>query len=83
MGIPAKHPSKAQDGLRGFCDAVDDILMTGQGRFSELSAVMTLSLFDVYPEPNTSRVLKVFAASFGSFFLPEIRHAPPNQHHIL
>ncbi|MGS0545471.1 hypothetical protein ACU8WE_23140 [Pseudomonas parakoreensis] len=68
MGIPAKHPSKAQDGLRGFCGALDDILMTGQGRFSELLAVMTLSLSGVYPEPNTSRVLKVFAASLGSFF---------------
>jgi len=83
MGIPAKHPSKAQDGLRGFCDALDDILMTGQGRFSELLAVMTLSLSGVYPEPNTSRVLKVFAASFGSFFLPEIPHvSPKNQHKI-
>ncbi|KAA8740434.1 hypothetical protein FE275_10795 [Pseudomonas koreensis] len=68
MGIPAKHPSKAQDGLRGFCGALDDILMTGQGRFSEFAAVMTLSLSGDYPDPNTSRVLKVFAASLGSFF---------------
>ncbi|MCU7218365.1 hypothetical protein [Pseudomonas sp. VE 196-7] len=77
MGIPAKRSSKAQDGLRGFCGAVDDILMTGQGRFSEGLAVMTLSLSGVYPAPNTSRVLKVFAASLGSFFLPEIRHVSP------
>jgi hypothetical protein len=75
MGIPAKHPSKAQDGLRGFCGALDDILMTGQGRFSELLTVMTLSLSGVYPDPNTSRVLKVFAASLGSFFLPAIWQA--------
>ncbi|WP_146188757.1 hypothetical protein [Pseudomonas sp. HMWF021] len=68
MGIPAKHPSKAQDGLRGFCGALDDILMTGQGRFSELLAVMTLSLSGVYPEPNTSRVLKVFCCLFGQLF---------------
>ncbi|WP_131670249.1 hypothetical protein [Pseudomonas parakoreensis] len=72
MGIPAKHPSKAQDGLRGFCGVVDDILMTGQGRFNEFAAVMTLSLSGVYAGPNTSRVLKVFAASSGSFFLPAI-----------
>ncbi|PNG41212.1 hypothetical protein A1354_10890 [Pseudomonas asplenii] len=46
--------------------------MTGQGRFNEFAAVMTLSLFGVYAEANTSRVLKVFAAGFGSFFLPAI-----------
>jgi hypothetical protein len=33
---------------------------------------MTLSLSGVYAEANTSRVLKVFAAGFGSFFLPAI-----------
>jgi hypothetical protein len=33
---------------------------------------MTLSLSGVYAEANTSRVLKVFAAEFGSFFLPAI-----------
>jgi hypothetical protein len=63
---------KAQDGLRGFCRSVDDILMTGQGRFSEFVAVMTLSLFSVYAGVNTSRVLRVSAASFGSFFFPAI-----------
>ncbi|MGY1888406.1 hypothetical protein [Pseudomonas sp. SDT291_1_S447] len=63
---------EAQDGLRGFCRDLDDILMTGQGRFNEFAAVMTLSLFGVYAEANTSRVLKVFAAGFGSFFLPAI-----------
>jgi len=72
MGIPAKHPSKAQDGLRGFCRDLDDILMTGQGRLNEFAAVMTLSLSGDYPDANTSRVLKVFAAEFGSFFLPAI-----------
>jgi hypothetical protein len=59
---------EAQDGLRGFCRNLDDILMTGQGRFNEFAAVMTLSLSGVYAGANTSRVLKVFAASFGSFF---------------
>jgi hypothetical protein len=63
---------EAQDGLRGFCRNLDDSLMTGQGRFNECAAVMTLSLSGVYAEANTSRVLKVFAASFGSFFLPAI-----------
>jgi hypothetical protein len=63
---------EAQDGLRGFCRDLDDILMTGQGRLNEFSAVMTLSLSGVYAEANTSRVLKVFAAGFGSFFLPAI-----------
>ncbi|WP_166217500.1 hypothetical protein [Pseudomonas atagonensis] len=72
MGILANHPSKAQDGLRGFCRSVDDILMTGQGCFDEFLAVMTLSLSGVYIELNTSRVLKVSAAIFGSFFLPAI-----------
>jgi hypothetical protein len=46
--------------------------MTGQGRFNEFAAVMTLSLSGVYAEANTSRVLKVFAAIRGSFFLPKI-----------
>jgi hypothetical protein len=59
---------EAQDGLRGFCRYLDDILMTGQGPFSELLFVMTLSLFDTHTELNTSRVLKVFAAISGSFF---------------
>jgi hypothetical protein len=72
MGIPAKHPSKAQDGLRGFCRDLDDILMTGQGRLNVFAAVMTLSLSGVYAAANTSRVFKVFAASLGSFFLPAI-----------
>ncbi|WP_414893998.1 hypothetical protein [Pseudomonas sp. IT-232MI5] len=63
---------EAQDGLRGFCRDLDDILMTGQGRFNEFAAVMTLSLSGVYAEANTSCVLKVFAAEFGSFFLPAI-----------
>jgi len=63
---------EAQDGLRGFCRHLDDILMTGAGRLNEFAAVMTLSLSGVYAEANTSRVLKVFAASFGSFFLPAI-----------
>ncbi|MBK5374436.1 hypothetical protein JFT81_07300 [Pseudomonas sp. TH43] len=59
---------KAQDGLRGFCRCLDDILMTGQGRFSELSVVMTLSLFGVYAWANTSRVLKVFGCQFWQLF---------------
>ncbi|KAE9644952.1 hypothetical protein EJA70_12405 [Pseudomonas sp. PB103] len=62
----------AQDGLRGFCRDLDDGLMTGQGRFSEFTAVMTLSLFSVYAWLNTSRVLEVSAAIRGSFFLPVI-----------
>jgi hypothetical protein len=45
--------------------------MTGWGRFNECVAVMTLSLSGVYAEANTSRVLKVFAASFGSFFFAQ------------
>ncbi|WP_339450238.1 hypothetical protein [Pseudomonas sp. EA_5y_Pfl2_R50] len=72
MGILAEHPPEAQDGLRRFCRDLDDILMTGQGRFNECMAVMTLSLSGVYAEPNTSRVLEVFAADSGSFFLPGI-----------
>jgi hypothetical protein len=63
----------AQDGLRGFCRDLDDSLMTGQGRFSEFTAVMTLSLFSVYAWLNTSRVLEVSAAIRGSFFLPAIQ----------
>jgi hypothetical protein len=63
---------EAQDGLRGFCRDLDDILMTGAGRLNEFATVMTLSLSGVYAKANTSRVLKVFAASFGSFFLPAI-----------
>ncbi|WP_141231877.1 MULTISPECIES: hypothetical protein [unclassified Pseudomonas] len=63
---------EAQDGLRGFCRDLDDILMTGAGRLNEFSAVMTLSLSGVYAAVNTSRVLKVFAAIRGSFFLPAI-----------
>jgi hypothetical protein len=63
---------EAQDGLRGFCRDLDDILMTGRGRLNECVAVMTLSLSGVYAEANTSRVLKVFAAIRGSFFFPAI-----------
>jgi hypothetical protein len=63
---------EARDGLRGFCRDLDDILMTGQGRFNEFAAVMTLSLSGVYADLNTSRVLKVSTAIRGSFFLPAI-----------
>ncbi|MCL9800602.1 hypothetical protein [Pseudomonas sp. AKS31] len=72
MGILAEHPPEGSRRLRGFCLDLDDILMTGRGWFSECAVVMTLSLSGVYAEANTSRVLKVFAARFGSFFLPEI-----------